>query len=226
MELYDIFVLVVAAVVFYFLYRILSPVIRGLISMFKAGKRMVDRHNAKKAAQNAPEEADSAEDDGEIELGVVYEDPDAVADVVNNPELAQSIARLIIDNTERLWDYLSAHFDTNGKRAHKDMVAMALLLQFSEEYCLADNEEAIRTLNRTICAQDERYKENLLNLVWPGVWKVYMQYKPDEDELGKGAAMTMVRVLTTVTGPGIHEELYEFAGTLMRDMIAECDEIW
>lgn len=223
MELYDIFVLVVAAVLLYFLYRIFSPIIRGLIGMFKAGKRMVDNHNAKKAAQNAPQEQyDEEEYDEEREPGVVYEDPDMVAELLDNTSLREGIADHLIHCHNEIWNYLSTNF--NAKKGTKLIVGMALLVQIIDEYALGDSDEVVNAFHGTLKAKSSDF-DNML-IFWPNVWKVFMQVKPTEDEPGKGAAMLLVRVFSTITGPGIFEELYTYAGVAVNNMIEQCDELW
>lgn len=227
MELYDIFVLVVAAVLLYFLYRIFSPIIRGLIGMFKAGKRMVDNHNAKKAAQEAPQEQyDEEEYDEEPEAGVVYEDPDSVEKVLGSPMLQNGFAKLIIHYNGKLWDYLCENFDASSKHGFKALIAMGLLVQITEKFFLGDNEDVVNAINACICEQDSDYDAGALRLSWPGVWKVFMEYKPTEEEYGTAASMLMVRLLSPVAGPGKHDELYELTGTAIRYLEEQCDELW
>lgn len=228
MESYDIFVLVVAAVVFYFLYRIFAPIIRGLINVFKAGKRMVDNHNAKKAAQNAPQaqQYDDATEDDAHESGAIYEDPDAVEKVLSSTMLQNGFAKLVIHYNGELWDYLNKKYDTSGKSGFRSLIAMGLLLQISEHFNLGNNEDVVESVNACICAQDSSYKEGILGRAWPAVWKVYMEYKPTEEEPDQAASMTMVRLLMPLSGSGQNDELFGLTGTVIRCLEEQCDELW
>jgi len=223
MDGYDIFVLVVAAVVFYFLYRIFAPVIRGLIRTIKSAKGMVDKHRARKAQEQAY--AEDPQQDAEEECAV-EEDPEAVEKLLGNPLLQHGIAGLIIHYNKKIWEYLGNNYDTEGKGGFRTLIASSLLLQVTEQFGLGNNEEVINALNSSMCDQDKSYSMGALRLGWPNIWKIFMEYKPTEDEPGKAASMVLVRTIMPVAGSGSNTELYEFVGTALRYLDEQCEELW
>ena len=206
MSSYDIFVLVVAVVVFYFIFRIVAKILRGAKKVVNTAQNIAARHQEK-----------------HVEERPIVSPPPRTEPVANTPqktntiiEDAQAVERCSdIQVQSGIADAIVVSGYTEQYQQVFDQAGMSL-----------QDPANIIYLEGHHGAHTTAYKDYVLNMAWPQVWNIYMEYKASESQPGTAVAQLFVRNLAPITGPGIHKELYEFLGLLMKKFTEEIDEVW
>ena len=228
MSSYDIFVLVVAVVVFYFIFRIVAKIFRGAKKVVNTAQNIAARHQ-EKHAEERPSMTSTPRNEPIASVpqkaSTITEDAQAV-ERCSDIQIQSGLADAIIRSNDMLWKGLANHYDVEGKRGHIDLTLICFLIQVTDHFNLGKNENVINGMIKRLCELDDNYKDYVLNMVWPQVWNIYMEYKANESQPGTAVAQLFVRNLAPITGPGVHKELYEFLGLLIRKFTEEIDEVW
>lgn len=228
MSSYDIFVLVVAGVVFYFIFRIVAKILRGAKKVVNTAQNIAARHQEKHAEERpivaTPPQTESATNIPQ-KLNDITEDPKAV-ERCSDIQVQTGLADAIIRSNDMLWKGLASHYDVEEKRGHIDLTLICFLIQVTDHFNLGKNTNVINGMIKRLCEMNDSYEDYVLNMAWPQVWNIYMEYKASENQPGTAVAQLFVHNLAPITGPGVHKELYEFLGLLIKQFIQEIDEVW
>lgn len=227
MSSYDIFVLVVAVVVFYFIFRIVAKILRGAKKVVNTAQNIAARHQEKHVEERpivTPPPRTEPVANTPQKTNTIIEDAQAV-ERCSDIQVQAGLAEAIIRSNDMLWQGLANHYDVEGKRGHIDLTLVCFLIQVTDHFSLGKNETVINGMIKRICEMDDSYKDYVLNMVWPQVWNIYMEYKATESQPGTAVAQLFVRNLAPITGPGVHKELYEFLGLLIKKFTEEIDEV-
>lgn len=228
MSSYDIFVLVVAVVVFYFIFRIVAKILRGAKKVVNTAQNIAARHQ-EKYAEERPIETTPPQTEPAANVpqrtNAIIEDAKAV-ERCSDIQVQTGLADAIIRSNDMLWKNLANHYDVEGKKGHIDLTLICFLIQVIDHFNLGKNENVIKDMIKRLCEMDDSYKDYVLRMVWPQIWNIYMEYKTSEDQPSEAVAQLFVRNLDPITGPGVHRELYEFLGLLVKQFTQEIDEVW
>ena len=226
MELYDLFVLAIAAVVFYFIFRIIMTIYYGAKTVANTAKKVTSRFQGKNTVKNpAPAAAPAAPAGEEQALEPMSE---AAALLCEEDSISEYFAKLVCIENNALFDYLHENYDcTNINDSHKTLLALCFVLNLFDRLEIGNDPCALKAMIDKITQEDSSYKDYTLKFAWSsGIWKVYMEYKPSEKSDGEAAAMVFVRNLIVLVPQGNNDHLYAYIGQAIKRFNDNVDDVW
>lgn len=203
MSSYDIFVLVIGVIIFYFIFRILAKVLRGIKAVVNTAQDIAARHQEKHA--KAADATDNAGCDPQIAARCC------------DSQVQAAMAEAIIRSNNMLWYQLESYCKPEEKIPKMSLTAICFIILIADHLNLGQNTEFIHGIIQQLCAQTTSLSDAVMNTFYTHMWDVYADLKQHETQPGTAVAELFIRNVSSA----IHQDIGNEQLALLRLLIPQ-----